>query len=299
MYFKLIPMLGIIIKQAATGSRQVALYSFCVLLLTACSKHSEPVIPQDAGLAFYNASQVLRQELVKTGGSARILLNVEDPHYAYDSVTGNNGVYMPDFRASNPDNDAQQIYPVSYVTPVTPAWMTYMRVYPGTQKVAFLAPDSSILIQTGIDTRAGENTSLYLTDSLGYYQAFHTTDDSHPAHDQVQLKLIHLGPDAGLLVCTVNNTVLDGGKTFVYRTDGGWNNFPAPDVTAQVLLKVRVSPASDTTMVIGSTTINATPGHSYSLILNGYYYDQHYLDPGRGKRMDIIPDFRLSVIKNK
>ena len=106
-------------------------------------------------------------------------------------------------------------------------------------------------------------------------------------------------PDAGALVCRVNNTALDGGRSFAYHGSTSWNSFPAPDATAQFLLKVKVVLASDTTVVIGSTIVNATPGHSYSLILNGYYYDQHYLDPAGGKRMDLIPDFRLSVIRNK
>lgn len=292
MYFKSDYMLSTII-------RPLVICSCLLLLLAACSKHTEPVIPRDAGLAFYNASQVLRHQLMDSVSSfSRILLNSEDPNYANDSAKGPDGIYMPLFTANN-YGDPQQIYPQLRSSASSPVWLGYMRVIPGTQHLTFLAPDSSILTQTSLDTKTGENTCLYLSDSLGYYHTFSTPDDSHPATDAVQLKVIHLGPDAGALTVAVNNEPIDAGKPLVYRSNSNWNSYAASDNKTNLLLKVQVVLASDGSADTIRTTITATPGHSYTLTINGYYYDQSYLDPAIGKRTTLIPDFRLSVIRNK
>jgi hypothetical protein len=293
MYFKSTFMLRTIIRPLAACG--------CFwLLLSACSKHTEPVIPRDAGLAFYNASQVLRQQLIGTTGAfSRILLNNEDPKYTNDSANGADGIYMPEFSASGAGTDPQQIFPRLYGYAVTPTWLGYMRVNPGTQHVAFLSPDSSNLVQTSLDTKAGDNTCLYLTDSLGYYHTFSTIDDSHPAPDEVQVKVVHLGPDAGPLTVAVNNNPVDAGRSFVYRSNSNWNSYAAQDTRGSLILKVQVVLTSNPSADTVRTIITATPGHSYTLTINGYYYDQGYLDPASGKSRTLIPDFRLSVIRNK
>ena len=260
---------------------------FSLLILAGCSKNDDAVYPADGGLAFYNASQVLRQEVEANAKHARVLLNSSDPAYT------TYGVHMPDFIPSFGGSESQQFFPRKAVSVVSPPWLGYMRMAPGLQQVSFMGTDSSFRLQTTVQTFTDRNVCLFLSDSVGEYHVTQMEENSNPGEQAVQLKVIHLSPDAGALQLKVNDQDL---QQLTYRTQTDFKEFATTTSSETFPLRVQVVAGSD---LAGRITVNATPGHSYTLIINGYYSSVAYTDKHTGAQMNLLPDFRLSVVRNK
>ena len=258
-----------------------------LLAMAGCSKNDDAVYPADGGLAFYNASQVLRQEVEANAKHAQILLNSTNP------ADTTYGVHMPDFIPSFGGSESQQFFPRKAVSVVSPPWLGYMRIAPGLQQVSFMGTDSSFRLQTTVQTFTDRNICLFLSDSVGEYQVTQMEDNSNPGEQAVQLKVIHLSPDAGALQIKVNDQDL---QQLTYRSQTEYAAFDTPSYNETFPLRVQVIAGSD---LAGRITINATPGHSYTLIINGYYSSATYTNRHTGAQMNLLPDFRLSVVRNK
>jgi hypothetical protein len=258
-------------------------------ILTACGKLNDPIYPVDGGLGFYNASQVLREDVQGNSKPALILLNANSP------VDTTDGIQMPDFRPAFAGSEIQQFFPRK-ASISSPPWMGYIRIHPGLQQVAFLATDSSLVLQTDVQTAANSNSCLYLSDSMGVYYATNVKDNSAPASQAVQLQVLQLCPDAGMLLVKVNDQPI---PQLGYRSISGYQTFQTPDDVTAFPLRIQVSKAEAPDDVISRATINAMPGHSYTLIINGYYGPAGYTDKHSGQQVSLLPDFRLSVMRNQ
>jgi hypothetical protein len=264
----------------------------CILgLFTACSKSGDTIYPEDSGLGFYNASQVLREDVQGNNKRALILLNSNTPVDTID------GMQQPDFGPAFNGSEIQQFFPRKAINVTSPPWMGYIRMYPGLQQVAFLATDSNLVLQTDVRTVAGKNSCLYLSDSLGTYYAMNVEDSSAPVPQTVQLQVLQLSPDAGTLLVKVNDQPMP--QQLGYRSISNVETFATPDDVSAFPLRIQVSRAGTPDDIISRATINAMPGHSYTLIINGYYGPAAYTDKHTGRQIDILPDFRLSVMRNQ
>jgi hypothetical protein len=259
----------------------------CLVVLAACSKNEDQVYPADGGLAFYNASQLLQQDVQGNGQAARILLNANNP------ADTTYGVHMPDFRPSFGGSESQQFFPRKAINVTSPPWLGFMHIRPGLHELSFLGPDSSFKLQTTVQTFTNKNSILFLSDSLGNYQVTEAEENSNPGMQSVQLQVLHLSPDAGALQVWVNDT---DWQTLRYRSQTGFRELATPTSNETFPLRVQVTTNGE---IAGRTTINATPGHSYTLIINGYYDSAGYTDKHTGEQVSILPNFRLSVVRNK
>lgn len=278
--------MSIIIQQVKKGACILA----ALVWLAACNKKNDSVYPADGGLAFYNASQLLRQEVQGKGLPALILLNANDP------ADTTYGVHMPDFRPSFGGSESQQFFPRKAINVTSPPWLGYMRVRPGLQEVSFLQTDSSFIMQTTIQTFIDKNDCLFLSDSLGTYYTTEMEENSNPGLQSVQLKVLNLSPDAGSLQIKVNDADL---QQLPYRSQTGFKDFATPSSSETFPMRIQVVRTAAGNEIAGRTTINATPGHSYTLIINGYYNSAAYTDKHTGEQISMVPDFLLSVVRNK
>jgi len=260
-------------------------------LFTACSRSGDAIYPEDGGLGFYNASQVLREDVQGNNKPALILLNSNTP------IDTTDGMQQPDFRPAFNGSEVQQFFPRKVINVTSPPWMGYIRMYPGILQVAFLDTDSSLVLQTDVEVAAGKYSCLYLSDSLDTYYVTNVEDNSAPAPQTVQLQVLQLSPDAGTLLVKVNDQPLP--QELGYRSRSGFQTYPVPDDVTAFPLRIQVSRVETPDDIISRTTINAMPGHSYTLIINGYYSPAAYVDKHTGEQVDILPDFRLSVMRNQ
>ena len=258
--------------------------------LAACNKKDDSVYPADGGLAFYNASQLLREEVQGKGLPALVLLNANDP------ADTTYGVHMPDFLPSFGGGESQQFFPRKAINVTSPPWLGYMRVRPGLQEVSFLRTDSSFIMQTTIQTSIDKNECLLLSDSLGTYYTTEMEENSNPGLQSVQLNVLNLNPDAGPLQIKVNDADL---QQLPYRSQTGFKDFVTPSSSETFPLRIQLIRIAAGNETAGRTTINATPGHSYTLIINGYYNNAAYTDKHTGEQISMVPDFLLSVVRNK
>ncbi|WP_173003052.1 DUF4397 domain-containing protein [Chitinophaga sp. SYP-B3965] len=264
-----------------------------VLLLWACNKDPEFTTVENGGLAFYNASQLLRVELeqknpLNVQQPALILLNTTDKNHKPDSAAGADGKTLPFFAMST---GGQQMFPMYGFSQVTPPWLTYMRVRSGIQQISFLKTDSTLAVKTDVVLDAGENTTVFLMDSLGEYATMVLHDDSKPAANQVQLRMVHTSPDAGELMVKVNGQWL-GKDTLGFRDATGFLSFTMPDSVTSTIYRVQVSSKSDTSGFIAKGALIGAKGHSYTMVMNGYV--ESHFDP-----IYVEADFRLSFLRNK
>lgn len=264
----------------------------CILgLFAACSKSADAIYPEDGGLGFYNASQVLREDVQGNNKRALILLNSNTP---IDTVVG---MQQPNFEPAFNGSEVQQFFPRKAINASSPPWMGYIRMRPGIQQVAFLATDSSLVLQTEVTTASDRNSCLYLSDSLGTFYVTNVEDNSAPVPQTAQLQVLQLSPDAGALLVKVNDQPLP--QQLAYRNISSIQTYATPDDVTAFPLRIQVSRAEGPDDIISRATINAMPGHSYTLIINGYYYTAAYTDKHSGQQVNILPDFRLSVMRNQ
>ncbi|WP_160710757.1 DUF4397 domain-containing protein [Chitinophaga solisilvae] len=258
---------------------------------TACTDREEAVLPASSPVAFYNASQLLRQELERKNPGiavkpAFILVNTPVP-VKPDTLRTAERQYMPYFAVSI---SGQQFYPMLNVAPRPVPWISYMRVTPGMQELIFLKPDTTPAVKTVIDAGRDVAQTVFLTDSLGIYRTI-VTHDSHPDFDKgVSLRIVQAAPDTGLLRVRVNRVWL--GDSWAYGTASGYYHLPLADSLSSTLYTIQVTPAGDTSNVLKQYLLKAGRSQSYTLIINGYlnYHEEtNYASP----------DFRLSFIRNK
>lgn len=269
----------------------LAAMSLLAATFTGCREGDETVLPANSSIAFYNASQLLRQELERKnpGVAAKpafILINMPVP-VKPDTLRFPERQYIPHFAVSM---SGQQYYPMLNVQPVPVPWLTHMRVMPGAQELIFLKPDTTQAVKTTIQAAQDAEQTVFLTDSLGIYRTIITNDDHQPNNKGFSLRIVQAAPDTGLLRVKVNRAWL--GNSWAYGTASGYYNLPMADSLQSALYTVQVTPASDTSNVLKQYLLKAGRLQSYTLIINGYlnYHEEtNYASP----------DFRLSFIRNK
>lgn len=268
---------------------------FCLIgtigVWAGCKSDLTELSPENGSIAFYNASQLLRKELEQKNPlniqqPAFILLNTPVP-VKPDLLTA---AELKDFPFFAMSQSGQQFYPVHYSSSAIVPWISYMRVVPGKQEIAFLRTDTTLAVNVGLDIQKDVESTVFLTDSMGVYQTITANDFNVPSKNGISLRIIHAAPDAGDVKIKIQTSWLESVQS--YRSVSGFQEILIPEDSQSGLLRFQVSPASDTTVVLGKYQLRANRSQTYTLILNGYlesYPETNYMSP----------DFRLSFIRNK
>nr|WP_295869508.1 DUF4397 domain-containing protein [uncultured Chitinophaga sp.] len=260
------------------------------LFLSACSRQPDAIAPEDAKVAFYNASQLMRKEVEAKNQyvpskPAFILLNTAVPHTP-DTLVHMSMKDHPFFALST---GGQQFYPMLNTSTTSVPWMSYMRVAPGSKTINFLHTDTTLAVTSSINLARGKEHTIFLADSMGRYTAI-TTDDAHTPFDKgFSLRLVHAAPDTGRLRLRVNGQWMEGDWKFGEASS--FMDIAIPDSLQNQVVRVNLSPASDTAQVIYRMIVKCGRREMYTIIPNGYI--------SGAPASEWIADFRCAIIRNK
>ncbi|MBN9379750.1 MAG: DUF4397 domain-containing protein [Chitinophagaceae bacterium] len=243
--------------------------SCCLLLLTGgCKRENGPLTTPNAQVGFYNASYCLSLMISDAHGShkAPLLLDNDDPDYT-PPPQGAASQTLPSF-------DSRATSSLQFPNSGTNAgilqpWILYMRVSSGQHRLLLL--DTNLVHRRILDTTVFNAVTdvprtIYFSDSMGVFRSVITRDEQKLLQDSIRIRLVDLSPDAGMVTLVVNKT----GHFFysaAYGSVSTYVNYPLKDA-ARLTMQVRSS--VDSTKVLARTILNASPGRSYTLLLQGY-----------------------------
>ncbi|MEZ2445860.1 DUF4397 domain-containing protein [Chitinophaga sp. RCC_12] len=212
-------------------------------LLISCKKDSElPASPTLAYLMVYNG--------------------VPDFYGANSMVLVNNAPYGP--RSYN-DNGNGLVGAFNF--------SKYTYTDTGVFKIGFTdttnLPDNARKIsETLLKFENRQHYTLYLLDSLGFYEIRYTHDDVQPDPDHAKIRLVHLTPDMGAVYMKIDTTTIDAIKNIAFR---GVSNYatvsPGPKPAIRIMYQDETT-GEERTLVRKSVPLE--PGRCYTVILRGY-----------------------------
>jgi hypothetical protein len=104
--------------------------------------------------------------------------------------------------------------------------------------------------------------TIYLADSLGFYETMYTSDDVNPDPGMAKIRLLHLSPDAGTISLLLDTSAVQGIQELHFR--GVTHYIPvSPDIKPAIRIM-----NGDNQLVRKSFPLKA--GKCYTMILRGY-----------------------------
>lgn len=110
--------------------------------------------------------------------------------------------------------------------------------------------------------------TLYLHDSVGYFNITTTQDDVAPSPDSAKIRLVHIAPDAGKIFLRIDTMAINAVKNIGY---GGISSYASvlPDTKPGVRI-MYVDPATGEERTLIRKSFPLEAGKCYTLILRGY-----------------------------
>lgn len=222
--------------------KYIALLAGICCLAIACTKDAEqPQPPPLAWLMVYNGSP--------------------DFYDAYGMVLRNN---IPYTTLSYNDNGAGLVGAFNF--------SKYNFIDTGSYRIGFT--DSSTvpgqakkLTETLFRFKDQQHYTIYLLDSLGFYETMYTLDEVEKDTAMAKIRLINLSADAGPVYLRIDSLAIDAIKNVSYR---GVTAFTAirPDIKPGIRIMYRDDSGEEKTLVRKSFPLEA--GKCYTMILRGY-----------------------------
>ncbi len=258
-----------------------------VLFVGSCKKEGDAFSSPDASISFYNASEYLRAVLQN---SARSHILIDSPGMVYQGTT----YYSPGFS----DNYYLLQFPNTYFnSSQSQPWVQYMRLQPGTHTIELTdTSGKNPLHATWAKLQTALPTSVYFTDSVGFFRSLILRDTLMRNDSAFQLRLITLSPDAGKVYFTINGQKATGfPDSAKYRQATNFLQWPG-STPKRLILKFYNT--GDTSNVIAKSFVDAAPGHAYNLILKGYKGGRWMRDPYTGKFIIFNAGLSVAVTQN-
>ncbi len=255
-----------------------------IISLTACKKMVLTELPGDKAaieLNFYPASDVLNAYIPR-GQFIPIYVDHFIDNPSPQSVLG-----LPGFQYSSIG------VPSDFPSSQNISVVTYLPYNVGVHRVMFADNLNMVVLDTSFNQPAKSYNCLYFGDAPAavnapskYKMVVVQEDRSGIAPDQVGVRFIHLGPDAGTLRC--NRVRADGSLTnaapaslnFGSYTD--YQYFTAQDTVRGLLRFSLDNPAGGVSI---PTAVPYIPGRKYAIVISGFLNDQQRQIPA-GKNPD-------------
>lgn len=109
--------------------------------------------------------------------------------------------------------------------------------------------------------------TVYLLDSLGFFDIMYTSDDVTPDPAKAKIRLLHLSPDAGNVYLRIDTTAIDAIRDVNFRKITGYTAV-APDIKPGIRIMYKDEGGEERTLVRKSFPLEA--GKCYTMILRGY-----------------------------
>lgn len=270
---------------------------FLLVAFLAFAGCKKTVAPQegapDSQLAFITVSEYLNAQM--TYGAAGIAYILLDTSLASFTSEGSSYIPLPFFHYG--------IYqsPESYTNATsTQPWIEYMHLYAGahTMTLTDTGGHDAVINHEALNTNPAYPTTVIFADSLGTFGAWVSTDTLVTVAGQIRIRLVDLSPDAGSIFFSIGGQAPPAAAplSMNYGKETGFINFPS--TAADTTLPFLFYNAGDSTDVITVASLQASPGHSYTIIVQGYENSASFNDPVTGKNVSISPDLRTMVLQD-
>lgn len=272
---------------------------FFIIMLTlmgavACNKSNDKTSPTDSQICFYNASYTLQRQVNLDNYMERAVILFDESNPDFKRNRSDTGYGMPGFGNFNSIQFPNERYNSRQPQP----WIIYMHTDAREHTINLLDTGRRLLIATKATTTIQTPVTIYFADSAGIFKALVTQDDQKIADTIARIRLVHLSPDAGQVYATINNNkggALGNGLNYLQAT-------PYQDLAVgqNDTLRVKIYRSGDTTAALMTrTTVEASPGHCYTLMLTGYYKTTGtYKAPDSIANIQIKPGLFLTTTKN-
>ncbi|WP_346316555.1 DUF4397 domain-containing protein [Chitinophaga sp. YIM B06452] len=147
-------------------------------------------------------------------------------------------------------------------------YAVYQMLRPGTYRVSFSdAGDyKDKLTDNLVNMQPGKHQTVFLADSLGYFEAIASEDDTPRDPAMAQVRLIHLSPDARPVSMMIDLTAVPGLDSVKFKQITPFAKVP-PDPNPGFRIRYNDN-GMEKTLVRKSFAL--LPGRSYTFILRGY-----------------------------
>ncbi|HVI45010.1 MAG TPA: hypothetical protein VM802_09070 [Chitinophaga sp.] len=258
-----------------------------VILLASCSKDADPVErPVLANISFYNASTALTGEFVHGGSiSNHILIDSYDTTYQdKDNIIGK----VPGFGLSY----------LNAFPNLIQGWTAYQELLAGAHKLILADTSGRVLDSNTVRLDKDIPATVFYGDSLGHYRSIALADKFIPAEGKIGVRIINLSPSTDSVYITFNKEVPAGFPSATYY--GNYTSFIPVDFTGRSTINVKVLKKSQERELLAGTVLEAAIGHAYTLVISGYSDNNPgiYIDPRKGRSVEIKNNFTITVIKN-
>lgn len=275
-----------------------------MLILSACKKEITPleagvINSPSAALNFYSAS-----DLQYNLGSNRYVFIDR----AVDTASLNPAV--PYFSNINPI-DLQE-YPISNLTYDAYNFISYVRITAGNHHIVFTDGNRETIKDTVLNLADTSYTSLYLTDAghngePASYRLLASPEEHKGVPGRVRMRVVNLSPDVGSISCylqNANGTILFSPlpQQLAFGTASPYLELDTAGAY-RGKLNLQIIADKDPLHSFLFTQITANPGHSYVVIIKGFYQPTTRLVP-TGKNPDgsikyqavaISPNLRVNI----
>lgn len=212
------------------------------ILITGCNKDAEiPVSPALSYLMVYNGSP---------------------DFYGLNSMAlVNNSLYG--IRGYN-DNGAGLVGAFNF--------SKYSIIDAGVYRIAFTdtatqPANAAKISETLLQLEDQKHYTVYLLDSLGFFEIMYTRDDATPDATKAKIRLVHLSPDAGNVYLRIDTAAVDAIKNVGFRKVTDYTTV-TPDIKPGIRIMYKNEMGEEKTLVRKSFPLEA--GKCYTMILRGY-----------------------------
>jgi hypothetical protein len=109
--------------------------------------------------------------------------------------------------------------------------------------------------------------TVYLLDSLGFFDIMYTPDDVARDPAKAKIRLLHLSPDAGKVYLRIDTTAIDAIRNVDFRKVTDYTAV-TPDIKPGIRIMYKDATGEERTLVRKSFPLEA--GKCYTMILRGY-----------------------------
>lgn len=144
------------------------------------------------------------------------------------------------------------------------------------------------VLETIVNFKAQQHYTVYLLDSLGFFETIFTEDDVTPSPTEAKFRLVHLSPDAGEVHLRIDTTAIHGIKGLRFRGVSDYVTI-TPDIKPGIrIMYYDAVTGEERSLVRKSFPVQA--GKCYTMILRGYKTPPGN-DPNKSINLSTITNF--------
>jgi hypothetical protein len=217
-----------------------------------------------------------------------------------DMGAGNTYLLIDTSRVAGFTKTSQYMYPTTeFNQSLSVPWIYYMHLHPGTHTFTLLDTGLTSRVTDHPALSANAPTSIFYTDSLGYFRSLILPDQYNTRDSTVNIRFINLSPDTGPVFFTIDEKPASQqgfNAAYAYGQNSAFVDYPNPATDS---LRINFYQSGDSVDVIARLFLLVDPGHAYTFALQGYINPSPgYPDPLTGNWEAPLGGVSVLVYKN-